>query len=261
MAKVWAWDLETSSLNANGGFVIAASVVDVSNPSKVIRSYRIDDYAGWSRDPWCDRELVRDLSKFLSTADVWITYYGKRFDSPFLNTRIVYWRSKGYKIDHLESVPHIDLYDTAKRKLRLHSRRLQVVSDLLGHGDKTPLDLPVWLKAAGGHKKSIDFVAKHCDVDSIILAKNYVELLPLIPAHPHVGMLLGGKAADSCPNCGSTDLQKRGKYTTPATIRQRLFCKGCGRWHSSAFKAGTTDRKSEVVGVKGNKKKAKPIYG
>lgn len=255
--RIWCWDLETSSLNANGGFIIAASVVDVSKPTKVIRSFRVDDYDGWAVDPWNDRELVRDLSSFLGTADTWITYYGKRFDAPFLSTRIVYWRSKGFKLDFLETVPHIDLYDTAKRRLRLHSNRLQVVSTLLGHGDKTPLDLPVWIKAAGGHKLSIDYIAKHCDKDSIILAKNYLALRPLIVAHPHIGMLSGGKSADSCPVCGGKDLQKRGTYTTPASKRQRLWCKACGKWSSSAYREiAVSDAKlrSRVDGVRRGKR-------
>lgn len=235
--KVWCWDLETSSLNANGGFIIAASVVDVAHPSRVIKNFRVDDYKGWKNDPWNDRELVSDLRDFLSGADTWITYYGKRFDGPFMATRIVYWRSRGFDIPHMENVPHIDLYDTAKRRLRLHSNRLQVVSTLLGHGDKTPLDLPVWIKAAGGHKKSIDYIAKHCDKDSIILARNYLSLRPLVVAHPHIGMLDGGKAADSCSVCGSRHLQKRGTYTTPASKRQRVWCKQCGKWGNIAYKA------------------------
>lgn len=243
--RIWAWDLETSSLNANGGFIISASVVDVSKPTKVLRSFRVDSYPGWVDDPWNDRDLVRELSVFLGEADTWITYYGKRFDAPFLSTRIVYWRSKGdKKLAHLENVPHIDLYDTAKRRLRLHSNRLQVVSDLLGHGAKTPLQLPTWIKAAGGHKPSIDYIAKHCDKDSIILAKNYLSLRPLIVAHPHIGMLQGGRASDSCPVCGGKDLQKRGTYTTPASKRQRLWCKVCGKWSNSAFKESAVSDKA-----------------
>lgn len=235
-AKVWCWDLECSSLNANGGFIISAAVVDVAKPNRVLKSFRVDDYDGWKKDPWNDKDLVSDLRDFLGEADTWVTYYGKRFDLPFLNTRIAYWKSRGAKIGHIETVPHIDLYDTAKRRLRLHSNRLQVVSDLLGHGDKTPLDLPVWIKAAGGHKPSIDYIDKHCHKDAIILAKNYLALRPLVVAHPHLGMLAGGKAVDSCPVCGSKELQKRGTYSTPATVRQRYWCKSCGKWTAGPYK-------------------------
>lgn len=237
MARILAWDLETSDLNASDfGFIITASVVDVAKPTKIYRRFRVDDYDGWYDDPWNDFELVRDLVETLGAADTWVTYYGKRFDHPFLNTRVLYWKGKGNTIDHVENVPHIDLYDTAKRRLKLYSNRLQVVSDLLGHGQKTPLDLPAWKKAAGGHQPSIDVVAEHCDRDAIILAKNYLDLRPLIIAHPHVGMLKGGRSSDSCPSCGNGKLQRRGTYVTPATVRQRLYCPKCGKWSSSAYK-------------------------
>lgn len=232
--RIIAWDLETSHLNANGGFIICAALVDVEKPNKVYERLRVDLYNGWKKDPWHDRGLVDDLVTILSEADVWVTYYGKRFDFPYLNTRILYWRSRGVDIPHLANVPHIDLYDTAKRRLKLHSNRLQVVSDLLGHGDKTPLELPVWLKAAGGHKPSIDYVVKHCDEDAKILARNYLALRPLIPAHPHMGLLAGDK--HDCGACGSSNVQRRGTFVTSASKRVRIYCKDCGKWTSEAFR-------------------------
>lgn len=251
MTKVLCWDLETSGLNGNGGFIIAASVVDAASPKKVYRSFRIDDYDTHSGDTGNDLGLVRDLLQVLAEADVWVTYYGKRFDSPFLNTRVVYWRSKGRKVDFPENVPHIDLYDTAKRKLRLHSNRLQVVSDLLGHGAKTPLQLPVWIKAAGGHKKSIYYVAEHCDVDSKILAANYLELRPLVVAHPHIGLLLdNGK--ESCGACGSSEIQRRGTYATPASVRQRFKCKSCGKWSSLPWRAKSSKSRVSKAATHGH---------
>lgn len=239
--KILLWDLETSHLNANGGFIICASIVEASKPDKVHKRYRVDDYPGWKKDPWNDRDLVRDLVAELGTADTWVTYYGKRFDAPYLATRILYWRARGFNIPHLENVPHIDLYDTAKRRLRLHSNRLQVVSDLLGNGEKTPLELPVWLKAAGGHKKSIDYVAKHCDEDAKILARNYIALRPLVIAHPHLG-LLQGSGKESCPACGGTKVQSRGVYVTQATKRRRLFCGNCGKWSSVPYSLEKSNR-------------------
>jgi uncharacterized protein YprB with RNaseH-like and TPR domain len=232
-----AWDLETSSLNANGGFIICASIVDVLNGQKV-KTFRVDDYAGWKRDPWHDKGVVGDVSRYISDADLWVTYYGKRFDFPFLNTRILYWRGNGIDIPHLANVPHIDLYDTAKRRLKLHSNRLQVVSDLLGNGDKTPLELPVWLRAAGGDKRSIEYVVEHCEKDAIILANNYLDLRPIIRVHPHLSLLSGGEA-ESCSSCGSDRTQRRGTYATEATVRQRWYCVDCGRWFSTRKAKGT----------------------
>lgn len=228
--KVINWDLECSSLNANGGFIICAVLEDARTRKQ--KTFKINDYKAWKSDPWNDFELVRDISRELGLADVWVTYYGKKFDLPFLNTRIAYWRSRGKNIDFPSNIPHIDLYHTAKFKLRLHSNRLQVVSTLLGHGDKTSLDLPVWLRAAGGHVPSINYVVTHCKADARILTDNYLALKPLIARHPHMG-LLEGRTKHSCASCGSGDTQNRGTYATEATIRQRLWCKSCGRWSST----------------------------
>lgn len=232
--KIKCWDLECSSLNANGGFIICASIVTL--PDEKVRTFRVDKYKDWKHDPWNDRDLVADLVDDLDDADMWVTYYGKRFDHPFLNTRIFYWRSRGHDISLLSNVPHVDLYDTAKRKLKLHSNRLQVVSDLLGHGEKTPLELPTWIKAAGGHRPSINYVVEHCERDALILARNYLDLRPLVPAHPHMGVLATGDRI-SCATCGS-GVQKRGTYVTEASTRQRFQCTNpdCGRWGSAPYK-------------------------
>lgn len=253
--KIYCWDLETSNLNANGGFIICASIVDVLNSPDKVTTFRVDDYKGWKHDPWNDLDLVRDLTHYLGDADVWVTYYGKRFDFPYLNTRIMYWRGRDKLVDHLANVPHIDLYDTAKRRLKLHSNRLQVVTDLLGNGDKTPLELPVWLKAAGGHKPSINYVVEHCEEDAKVLGRCYIDLRPLIPAHPHLGLLGGKDDGLSCGACGSSSVQRRGTYSTPATLRQRLYCKDCGKWSSMPLKK---NNKKEVVRAStGNKRASK----
>lgn len=231
--NIGCWDLETSSLNANGGFIICACITDPDTLKT--KTFRVDKYKGWARSPWdSDRELVRELVEYLNGLDVWVAYYGKRFDLPFLNTRVLYWNTKGAKIPFPANVPFVDLYDTARRKLKLHSNRLGVVNELLHSTPKTPLDLPVWLRAAGGSKRAIGEVVEHCVADAVSLAQNYNVLRPLIAAHPNLGLLLGSKAA--CSNCGSGDVQRRGTYVTPASTRQRLACKACGRWSSVPFK-------------------------
>lgn len=241
--KLAAWDLECSSLNANGGAILCGSIVNPLNLEKV-RTFRIDKYKGYRHDTLNDRLLVKDLVNFLNDQDMWITYYGARFDVPFLTTRIVHWNSsEGAGIDLPSNVPHVDLWRTARNKLKLHSNRLASVTALLGHGDKTPLDLPVWLRAAGGHKPSLDYIVEHCEVDARILAECYLDLRPLVQAHPHLG-LLGGLPRQSCASCGSDHTHFRGRYSTVASLRQRLSCAECGRWSSVPVKK---DKKSDTV--------------
>lgn len=233
-AKIASWDLECSGLNANGAFIICCSVVDVNTPGMPVKTFRIDKYKGYRKDTGNDEALVTELVKYLNEYDLWVTFYGARFDLPFLTTRIVHWNAQGASIPLPSNVPHVDLWRTARNKLKLHSNRLASVTQLLGHGDKTPLDLPVWIRAAGGHKPSLNYIVEHCEVDAKILAECYVTLLPLIPAHPHIGLLHGEKL--SCSNCGSSHVGRRGIYVTSASRRQRLSCKDCGKWSSVPFK-------------------------
>lgn len=232
--KIYNWDLECSGLNANGGVILCGSIVDANDINKV-KTFRIDKYKGWRNNPLNDLPLVKDLVEYLNEADMWVTFYGARFDVPFLTTRVVYWNSKGADITLPANIPHCDLWRTARNKLKLHSNRLASVTQLLGHGDKTPLDLPVWLRAAGGHKPSLDYIVEHCEVDAKILAECYNTLKPLIAAHPHMGLLRGAERT-SCANCGSGNTHRRGKYTTVASVRQRLSCNNCGHWSSVPYK-------------------------
>lgn len=228
--KIAAWDLECSDLNANGGIIICGSIVNPLYMDKV-KTFRIDKYKGYRKDTFNDLPLVRDLVEYLNEQDLWVTYYGARFDVPFLTTRVIHWNTQGAGIPFPSNVPHVDLWRTARNKLKLHSNRLASVTALLGHEAKTPLDLSVWRRASGGHKPSLDYIVEHCEVDSRILALCYTDLLPLIQAHPHMG-LLEGETALSCSNCGSSKVQKRGVYVTAATKRQRLVCNDCSKWSS-----------------------------
>lgn len=253
--RIYNFDLECSGLNANGGVILCASIVDASSPKKV-KTFRIDSYKGYRKDTLNDLPLVRDLVEYLNEADVFVTYYGARFDIPFLTTRIVHWNAQGAKIPYLANIPSVDLWRTARNKLKLHSNRLASVTQLLGHGDKTPLDLPVWLRAAGGHKPSMDYIVEHCEVDAKILADCYLTLLPLIQAHPHLG-LLRGEHRTSCANCGCEDTHKRGTYVTSASKRQRLSCNKCGHWSSVPFKEEKSDNLSKPKRIKQSPESAK----
>lgn len=232
--RIDCFDLECSGLNANGGFIICGSVVDAGRANLPVKTFRIDKYKGYRHDTCNDEPLVRDLVEYLNESDMWVTYYGARFDVPFLTTRVVHWNAQGANIPLPANIPHVDLWRTAKNRLKLHSNRLGSVTQLLGHGEKTPLDLPVWLRAAGGHKPSLDYIVEHCEVDATILADCYLDLRPLVHAHPHMGVLRSPQL--SCANCGSLNVVKEGRYVTAATVRQRISCSDCGRWGSTNLK-------------------------
>jgi RNase_H superfamily len=222
-----------------------------------VTTFRIDKYKSYRNDLRNDRNLVVDIVDYLSDADLLVTYYGKRFDIPFLNSRILYWRQRGTDIPHLENIPHIDLYDTARRRLALHSNRLASVSAFLGNSAKTSVDLSIWMDAAYGDKAALEHIVDHCKIDVVTLAEDYMDLRPLIRAHPHIGLLTGGNKA-SCSSCGSQSTQKRGIYVTESTKRQRLHCNECGRWSSVPYRDPAVDT---LLVRNNNKNKKKATIG
>lgn len=219
--KILFWDTETSNLNADFGFIIAGGGKYLGD--KKLTTFSISDYGRWKDNPTDDKILVRDFAKYLSEADLWVTWYGQRFDVPFVNSRLVF---HGYS--PLPPIPHVDLWRVSRFQLHIHSNRLASASAFLGLEDKTRLDGPTWIRAAAGHRPSIAYVKDHCIQDIEVLAQAYEKMRPLILNGPNVGIILTGDR-DRCPNCGGPR-QRRGFRVTPMGKKQRFQCVKCGGW-------------------------------
>ena len=56
-----------------------------------------------------DKGVVAEAKELLESADAWVTYYGKGFDIPMLNTRLL-----RHGLDPIKKRHHVDLYYTLK---------------------------------------------------------------------------------------------------------------------------------------------------
>lgn len=218
-----SWDLETSNLNANFGFILCGGYKVLGE--KRVHVPKISDYSLYDRDPTNDRELVKTLAKELSTADIWLTWYGSRFDVPYLNSRLIY-----HGLKPLPPIPHIDGWRIARYQMRLNSNRLQSVTQFLELEDKTPLSGPHWIKAMAGNKRSLKYVVDHCRQDVVVLEQVYERIRPLAVNHPNVNLVAPIDGKDRCPRCGSDRLQKRGFSIAKVAKTQRYQCMSCGGW-------------------------------
>lgn len=246
MARIVAWDLECSNLNANFGHLICGGMKDIGKGGVFVRS--LTDYDDFKSTRPNDKRLAKELRDKLSEADVWVTWYGLRFDVPFLNTRLLY-----HGLDPLPPIPHVDGWRVARYQMRLNSNRLETVSNFLGIAEKTPLKGPTWEYASAGDEASIRYVIKHCKQDVIVLEQAYQRLLPFISGHPNVALAGGevtlgagqggrtpqGRGAISaaaanrratCPKCGSSRIQARGWSIARSRRSRRYQCQGCGGW-------------------------------
>lgn len=182
-----------------------------------------------------DKKLTADVVKTINSADVIVTWYGARYDIPFINTRVL--RTGTKEFIGLPSSSHIDLWRTSRYKLKLRSNRLASVIDYLQlDNEKTPVKGPQWMDAQLCPKcypekvnSALRYIVSHCEKDVLALEEAYNILRPLVENHPRVAPKPLGKPG--CTNCGSEDFQHRGYASTQSALRKpRLRCNDCGHW-------------------------------
>lgn len=223
MARVLLWDTENSSLNADFGSMLCFGYKWLGERGVTVKS--VSDFPKFKVDPTDDGPLVQEAYKVLSSADVWVTWYGIRYDVPFVATRLLDHR-KEFSQTILPPVPHVDGWEIARKKLRLHSNRLASVSGFLGLSEKTPIKPTVWRRALSGHKDSLKYIIAHCKRDVVVLEEVYKVIRPLLACHPNLAMLDGRPGCAVCKG----ELQRRGTIVTAKKIWKRYQCQRCGAW-------------------------------
>lgn len=219
--KIIMWDLETTNLNANYGYILCGGWKELGVGKAKCKN--ITQFPQFKKKRTNDRDLVIHLRDVLSEADMWVTWYGSRFDVPYLNSRLLY-----HGEDPLPPIPHIDGWRVARWKMKLNSNRLQSVTQFLGLEEKTPILPQMWIDAMAGDRRAIRYVVEHCLQDVVVLEQVYERIKPLITDHPNVNMVTGTPRA--CPVCGSISIQKRGWNVAKVRRSQRYHCQACGAW-------------------------------
>lgn len=230
MAKVLLWDLESSSLNGDFGAILCFGYKWLGERQAHVLS--VADFPRFHQDPSDDRELVRAAYDILESADLWVTWYGKRFDVPLMATRLLDHR-EALKRHILPPMPHVDGWEIARYRMKLHSNRLASVSTFLDVEEKTPIRPRVWRRALSGHRPSLQYVIDHCEQDCVVLEDVYQIIRPLLTTHPSVAVM-DGRAG--CPVCGHDQLKKRGTQVALTRRYQRFQCRNCGTWTREAMK-------------------------
>ena len=120
-----------------------------------------------------DKRVISELIETLDKYTVIYTYYGSRFDIPFLRTRAL--------IHGLDFIPRgevesRDLYYLARRCLCLSSKSLENVCRALGIPGKTHIEQRFWVLANTGNPDAIKYICEHNKADVEILEKAHERL-------------------------------------------------------------------------------------
>lgn len=224
--KIVAWDIEASNLSADFGIVLCVGFKEVGKGKPEVLD--ILDYTPKDGDLIKgEKKLLAEVSEKLLDSDCWLTHFGTYYDINFVNSRLLY--------HNLPVLPagfaHIDTWKTAKARLRLRNNRLATISEFIGTEDeKNAIKPEQWLRALGGHRRSMDYIIEHCRRDVLVLEQVYERLRPLIVDHPNRSLVDG---RGDCPTCGGSSMQARGFHVTKTRKYQRYHCQDCGTWSKS----------------------------
>lgn len=169
--KVAVFDLETTGLRAGFGRVLCGSVL--SYPSEEMFTYTTDPSRVYD-----DRTVAKELRDKLDEHQLLVTWNGKKFDMPFLNTRLV--------ANHMNRLPrkfHLDLIYYAKgwHGIDPGGASLERVGAFFGLDEtKMVVDQEVWARANAGDPRALAVIVKRCESDVRMTYDVYWKLLDFV---------------------------------------------------------------------------------
>lgn len=166
-------DIETSNLSADFGLIYSWAIKRRGESPVYYGNISKKDFKSFPYDRQVTQSLINAMQEF----DVLYTYYGSRFDIPFIRTRAL---MNNLKFPLYKQIIHQDLYFAARSKLKLHSNRLASACEALGISGKTPIKNEYWLRATTGDMEAIDYIVKHNIADVAILEEFHNKIKPYI---------------------------------------------------------------------------------
>jgi RNase_H superfamily len=169
---------------------------------------------------------LKDLYFAVSEADAVITYNGKKFDMPRLNSAFI---ENGFDVP--APYQQIDLYQTVKRVFGWPSMKLDYVAGkLLGENKVKHEGHDLWVKCMAGDPEAWARMREYNMQDVVITEKLYDKLLPWIPNHPNVLLYDENPGVLGCPYCGSGRVHRRGERQLSTGLYERYQCQDCKGW-------------------------------
>lgn len=173
-----------------------------------------------------DEDELIYLWEAVNEADMLITFNGKKFDLPRLNTAFLeagYGPPKPYA--------HVDLYQVMRKEFGNPSNKLDYLTNrLLGHGKVEHEGHDLWVKCMMGDVEAWRKMIKYNLGDVVITEELYDYVKGWIPSHPNILLYDELPGQTACPTCGSGNFQRRGPRQLATGIYQQYRCSDCGAW-------------------------------
>jgi len=182
-------DIETTGFKADWGKLLCVVLKPIGGDPIILR---LDEMEGFRRRPWDDSQLlVEALDVLRRTAKV-ITWYGSRFDIPFLRgRRLMINANIGINIEKgggevpifaisspippVTALMHLDAWKL-RRNYAFSGGTLEIYAQNLVHREKPDVRPLAWQLAAHGLRGAMDEVVARCLADVEILEQVYLEM-------------------------------------------------------------------------------------
>lgn len=226
MWQLFKVNVSLNQLMETGGVIcFAAKWLDEEHT--FFRSVHADGYHG----------MVADAYSALNEADVVVHYNGSKHDIPHLNREFLQ-----VGLGPPAPFQEIDLLKVVKKRFNFTSNKMDHVVQELGIGGKVAHEgHGLWVKCMEGDPEAWERMELYNRQDVVLTEELYKRVLPWIENHPHKGLYADEE--DVCPNCGGSDLEKRGFAYTGVSKFQRFRCKQCGRWSRGGKRVGAVERR------------------
>lgn len=226
--KILVFDIE-SGAGVNGfksDLAVSLCIGYKWSGEKRARCLSILDYGDLKRkkvNDW-DKEMLKEFASIMSEADVLVGHYSSRFDRQFLSGRLLI-----HGLPPLPPIRHIDTCIEARKIAKFSSNRLGHLAKILkSKNQKSNKNWPeAWNEVTRFPEKHVKGMIPYCKKDVMATDEVFIRLRPHMK---YVGFRQLEKIGISCPKCGSTKAQRRGRYITSSHKYQRFQCKDCGGW-------------------------------
>jgi DNA polymerase elongation subunit (family B) len=165
-SKLVFFDIEATGLKGNYNSVLCVS----------FKPYGKKPYTFAVEQVGNDQKVLRLAKEELEKYHSWCSYYGKGFDIPMLNTRLLKWRQEPIDRRH-----HIDMYYVGKSHTLLSPRSMAAVAGFLGTPEqKQSVNPEVWSEMPFNLKKHMPTMISRCESDCAVLEDVYKRTRHLI---------------------------------------------------------------------------------
>lgn len=192
-----------------------------------------------------DRALMIALWTVLNDSDIIVAQNGKRFDVKRINARFAllgFSPPSPYRV--------VDTMVEAKKYFGFTSNKLEWLSKHLTPAKKSSHKkfpgFELWLECLADNKAAWDEMRRYNVLDVVACEQLYLKLRPWINNHPNVAAYEEGER-ETCPKCGSADVQRRGFVHTQSGKYARLRCNGCYGWTRSKTNLLVTSKRKKLL--------------